>query len=148
MTDMWVVGQVGEDPDLRYEYLTGMHQLSEAPPNTPGDRIDILILNDGGGPGKAAFYVEGTGGFGRAVPNVAVGPGAYELKYAFPEGWFGHYWVRIRASSPFMLPTVRFLRRDIQHRPASDQVYGPEAFARFERTRTEAVIGVKRTRIW
>lgn len=133
---------------LTYEYVTGEHELLselESPTVRRTDGIRVRIINDSTVEERFSVSIEREGN------NVVSSTG--ELTLAAHRNWGlgftppdpDFHVVRIRTSSPFVLPVVQYMR------PTSSgwqdlYVYRPADFATYERTRI--IHRVIRRRLW
>ena len=153
MTDRLIAGEeliegLPSPPILRYEYVTGEHELLsvlESPTVRRTDGIRVRVLNDTLTEQQFVVRIEHPINRFYTTEQIAIAPHRdWGLGFT-PNEFVGFYWVRIYASSPFVLPVVQFIR------PTSTgwndlYVYRPSDFATFERTRPLFLI--RRTRIW
>lgn len=133
---------------LKYEYVTGEHELLsvlESPTVRRTDGIRVRIINDSSVEEHFSVSIE------RQANHVVSDTGEHTIA-AHRDWGLGFtaqdpdfHIVRIRTSSPFVLPVVQYLR------PTSTgwldlYVYRPADFATYERTRI--VRRVTRRRLW
>lgn len=132
---------------FRYQYLTGEVELliRQEPHVILADGIRIRVFNDSAVEEHLAVSIERT--FDRIAAReddvVLATHTDWGLGFTAPEQDF--YWVRLHTSSPFVLPTVEFVR------PTPEgfdpvQVFRPADLAAFQLTR----VGVRivRERLW
>jgi len=97
--------------EYRYEYLTSAETLKVFP--NQGDAISVVVLNDGAVEEYTYVVIYRDTGAGVMSivdkgPQVVYPASAWTLGYTALEA--GEYWVRIQATSQFLIPKVSFER--------------------------------------
>src|SRR5712691_7749094 len=94
---------------FKFEYITCTVSLQFVA--NQGDGVVVHVLNDGGVSEHARALIYRNTGAGAAIAadsgSVAVTPSwQWGLGFTIPES--GEYWVRVRATSEFLVPKVLF----------------------------------------
>lgn len=95
-------------PRFKYEYVTSTVSLRD---NEDVIVVDILNDSDAGQSTQVVIYLNtGTGATTVAESDIVTVIPTWKWRLAFPVTQSGDYWLRIRATSKFLIPKASFER--------------------------------------